>query len=285
MGLPRGLIWITGASSGIGFAAAELLAKRGWRIAASSRNKERLAELAKRSKLIHPYPLDVANAIERKEVFKKIRSDLGPIDILVNNAGFGLRGAIEEMEADQTRLLFDVNVFAPLALTRLVLPEMRARREGRIIMVSSLVGRVAFPLSGVYSATKFALEGLSDSLRMEVAPWGIKVVIIEPGPIATRFGATAKEQSYQRITSPDSPYIEYYKRLIREGVIKRRYFWGARPVAQAIRDICENPKPKARYPVHPFARWLPILANLLPESVIDKLLSKPLGLDKPVRFI
>ena len=191
-GSHRGLVWITGASSGIGRSAAKLLAKRGWTVAASARNGKALKQLAKRSPGVHAFPLDVADPAARRDVFQRIRDELGPIDVLVNNAGFGIRGAIEDIEASALRNLFDVNVFAPLSLSRLVLPEMRRRREGRIIMVSSVVGRVSVPFSGAYSASKFAREAFSDALRVELRPWNVRVVLIEPGPIATEMPPSSR---------------------------------------------------------------------------------------------
>ncbi len=276
--LPRGVVWITGASSGIGRAAAELLAARGWRVAASARDEAALSEMASQVDEIHAYPLDVADAAARREVFRRIREDLGPLDALVNNAGYGLRGALEEVEAGEARAMFDVNVLAPLALTRLVLPEMRARRTGRIVMVSSVVGRVAMPLSGLYSATKFALEGLSDALRAEVAPWGIDVILVEPGPIATRFGSTARALSRAKLSREDSPYRHAYRRLLRSPLYAPERAWGPRPVAEAIRDALESDRPKVRYPVHLVAVWLPRFARLLPARWMDRLLASRIGL-------
>lgn len=281
MSLPRGVIWITGASTGIGHQTALLLARHGWKVAVSARDSEALEELQKRSQNIHAFPLDVTDAVHRKEVFKEIRHKLGPVDVLVNNAGFGIRGAVEEIDSPDLRTLFDVNVFAPLALTRLVVPEMRDRREGRIIMVSSIVGRLAFPLSGAYSATKFALEAFSDSLRIELNPWNIKVAIVEPGPIATKFQARAKLESDARLRNERSPYSRFYKAFLKTGMVSRRFYWGPATVAEAISHAAESEKPKRRYPVHPMAFWGSIFARILPASWLDYILGAKFGFFKP----
>ncbi len=281
MALQKGVVWITGASVGIGAATARVMAKRGWAVAASARNKDQLEALAKKYRNIHPYPLDVADPVARREVYRKIRADLGPIDVLVNNAGFGLRGAVEEIEFAQLRNMYDVNIFAPLALTKLVLPDMRKRRDGRIVMVSSVVGRVANPFSGAYSSSKFALEGLSDALRREVRPWGIKVILVEPGPIATEFGKRARNGSESKLLSKDSPYAPYYEKELDKTVVPPRMFWGPSTVAEAIRDAIENKKPCTRYPVHWVAWLMPFLDRILPTSLLDRIMGMRHGLNKP----
>lgn len=284
MSLPRGLVWITGASTGIGKSAAKLLAHNGWEVAVSARNEEALKQLADSHPSIYAFPLDVTNPLQRKEVYGKIREELGPIDVLVNNAGYGVRGAVEEIEPSEFRALYDTNVLAPLELAKLVLPEMRERRDGRIIMVSSVVGRVSIPVSGLYSSSKFALEGLSDALRIELMPWNIKVILVEPGPIATEFAKVARDSSLDKLKNTSSPYSPYYKGLLKTPHFQRRVFWGPSTVGEAIVDACENPKPRVRYPVH-FVAWMtPFLAKILPNSVMDKILAKRNGFDRPAKY-
>ncbi len=281
MALPKGVVWITGASVGIGKATARVMAKRGWAVAASARNAGQLNRLARRHDNIHPYPLDVADPVARREVYARIREELGPIDVLVNNAGIGCRGAVEEIELHEFRDLYDVNVFAPLALMKLVLPDMRKRRDGRIINVSSVVGRAANPFSGAYSSSKFALEGLSDALRREVRPWGIKVILIEPGPIATEFGKRARSHSEPQLQREDSPYFPYYQNELNKPYVPYRMFWGPMTVAEAIRDAAENTKPCPRYPVHWIAWLVPLLQAHLPTSLMDRIMGMRHGLNKP----
>lgn len=275
--LPRGTIWITGASSGIGWSTAELMARRGWIVAASARNEKLLDQLAERHENIQPYPLDVTHPAQREEVYEQIRTELGPLDVLVNNAGAGVRAAFEDIDLTDLRALYDLNIFAPIALTQMVLPEMRGRRTGRIIMVSSVVGKVTFPLNGSYSSSKYALEALTDALRVEVAPWDVQVSLIEPGPIATRFGKVAKDASREQTTDPDSDYADYYEYYFTRHPIKPKSYWSPRTCAHAIRHAAESPKPKTRYPVHPIATWVPLLKNLLPDRVFDRILAHRFG--------
>ncbi len=277
MSLPKGLVWITGASSGIGWATALHFARRGYEVAASARNVDALRSLRQKDGNIHIYPLDVADPIEREEVYAQLREERGPVDVLVNNAGYGLRGAVEDVPAHMMRDIFDVNVYAPVELTKLVLPEMRQRREGRIIMVSSVVGRVTFPLSGTYSATKHAIKALSDALRLELAPWSIKVTLIEPGPIRTNFGDIAKGQSEPLLDNEKSPYFKQYRRFLENPPFKPHEYWGPASVADVILRAVESPNPKARYPVHPAAMVLPFLRAHLPDALVDRMAAQKYG--------
>ncbi len=281
MSLTQGTIWLTGASSGIGRSAALLLARENWTVAISARSEEALNELAKLDDRIHVYPMDVAQSEDRLHAYNAIRADHGPIDVLVNNAGYGIRGAVEEMDLSELRDLFDVNVFAPLALTKMVLPEMRQRRLGRIIMISSVVGKVAVPVSGAYSASKHALEAFSDALRIEINPWQLHVSLIEPGPIATEFSRVAKDSSTQRLEKKSSPYYRYYQRMLKSGMFKRSQYWDPGTVAEAILDSIQSANPRQRYPVHPAAVWLPRLKKILPGSFVDVLLGRKFGFATP----
>lgn len=285
MPVPRGLVWVTGASSGIGWATAILMARRGWDVAASARNVRALDALMERHEAIRAYPLDVTDSVARVDIYEKIRNDLGPIDVLVNNAGYGIRGAIEETEMHEIRSLYDVNVYAPLALSKLVLPEMRTRRTGRIINVSSVVGRVAIPINGIYSSSKFALEAMSDALRMELMPWGVKVILVEPGPISTNFKAVAEGSSKLRLLDRESDYAPYYSKFVDGAYGTKSTALGAASVADVIRIAAETDRPKARYPVHPFAQWAPVLAKILPTTWMDKLLGFRLGLHTPAKQV
>ena len=278
---PQGVVWVTGASSGIGWASALLLARRGWCVAVSSRDVQKLERLARRREDLHAYPLDVTDAVAREEVYDRIVRDLGPVDVLINNAGYGLRGVVEETPMHQVRDMFDVNVFAPLALTQLVLPSMRSRRHGRIINISSVVGRVAFPFGGIYAASKHALEAWSDSLRMEVKPWDIQVSLVEPGPIKTKFSSTAKELSQDRLMNEASPYANYYRRFLSGGPVSGNTAWMPSTVAWKVLKAVEDPYPKARYAVHWVAHLMPLLASLIPTPLFDRLMGGAFGLTEP----
>ena len=180
------VILITGASSGLGREATLLLGRQGHTVYAGARRMDRLADLADHG--VTAVEMDVAVAGDNQRVVNHIIESEGRIDVLINNAGSGLYGPIEDTPIDEARHQFEVNLFGLAHLTQLVLPHMRAQGSGRIVNVSSMVGRVFMPLSAWYLATKHALEGWSDCLRLETAPFGIQVVLIEPGSIKTEFG-------------------------------------------------------------------------------------------------
>jgi NADP-dependent 3-hydroxy acid dehydrogenase YdfG len=182
-------VWlITGCSSGIGEALARRLLESGFRVAATSRNTKAVEELAR------AYPdtalalaLDVTNRTQIADAVAACERRFGAIDVLVNNAGYGYYASIEEGDDAAMRAMFETNVFGLVAMTQAVLPSMRARHRGHIVNISSIGGLVAYPGSGYYAATKFAVEALSEALSKEVAPLGIRVLIVEPGPFRTRF--------------------------------------------------------------------------------------------------
>jgi len=184
-------VWfITGTSSGLGRALAEEVLSQGFRVVATARKPEVLQDL------IEKYPdtaravkLDVTNLQDVKNSIETAVREFGRIDVVVNNAGYGLVGAIEETSDAQVKHQFDANVFGVLNVTREVLPLLREQKSGHIVNISSLVGFSAFPGFGIYSATKFALEGLSEALAAEVAPHGIKTTVVAPGPFHTGFSA------------------------------------------------------------------------------------------------
>jgi NAD(P)-dependent dehydrogenase (short-subunit alcohol dehydrogenase family) len=171
---------ITGASSGIGEAAALQLAELGYMVYAGARRVERMSDLADRG--IRTRTVDVTDDASMVALVEAILGETGRVDVLVNNAGYGLYGALEDVPIEEARRQFDVNLFGLARLTQLVLPQMRAQRDGYIVNVSSMGGKIWEPLGSWYHASKFAVEGLSDSLRVEVAEFGIKVVISSPDP-------------------------------------------------------------------------------------------------------
>ena len=178
---------VTGASSGIGRASAVRFAAKGARVTAVARSREPLDELAGAHPRITPVVADLAVASERAAVV----AAAGPVDALVNNAGIGWLGSVEDMPCEQVQKLFSINVLALIDLTQRVLPGMLDRRRGHIVNVASVASWVSIPPLTVYSATKFAVQGFSDGLRREVAGRGVKVTTVNPGPVATRFGARA----------------------------------------------------------------------------------------------
>ena len=180
-------VWfITGCSTGFGKELAKLVLERGWRAVVTARRPERRQELVaghEDSELA--LPLDVASKEQIREAVRQAEARFGQIDVLVNNAGYGYLAAIEEGEDDQIRAMFETNFFGLVALTQQVLPSMRARRSGTVVNVSSIGGLTSFAATGFYHATKYAVEGMSESLSIELAPLGIRVLIVEPGPFRT----------------------------------------------------------------------------------------------------
>jgi NAD(P)-dependent dehydrogenase (short-subunit alcohol dehydrogenase family) len=194
-------VWlITGCSTGLGRALARAVLDRGWRAVVTARRPEQVADIvAGHEERALALQLDVTDPEQVAEVVKRAEATFGRIDVLVNNAGYGYLAAIEEGQDPDVRALFDTNVFGLVDLTRAVLPGMRTRRSGHIVNVSSLGGLVAFGATGYYHATKFAVEGLSESLAAEVAPLGIGVTIVEPAAFRTNWSGPSMRQSPVRI--------------------------------------------------------------------------------------
>ena len=264
-------VLVTGASSGIGRATAIELARRGHRVFAAARREEVLAGLAAATPNIQAVSLDVTDAGSVRRAWDKIEASTGGagVDVLVNNAGFALPGPIEILADADVQRQFATNVFGLLTMTRTVLPAMRARKSGRIINVSSLVGRTTFPGMGVYGATKYAVEALSDALRQEVAGFGIKVVIIEPGFVATSLGEAADAHGPASEDTPDA-----YAAMVAAGnrYLASQIAKGIAPeqVAAAIATAAEHRRPRFRYVVPASARPLITLLTSLPGPLADR---------------
>jgi NAD(P)-dependent dehydrogenase (short-subunit alcohol dehydrogenase family) len=199
--LPENTVWfITGCSTGLGRALAEAVLDRGMHAVVTARDPARVADLAEaHGDRALAVALDVTDHAQVVDAVKRAEAAFGRIDVLVGNAGYGYLAAIEEGEDEEIRKLFDTNVFGLADVTRTVLPGMRARRSGHIVTVSSLGGLAAFGATGYYHATKFAVEGLSESLAAEVAPLGIKVTIVEPAAFRTDWSGPSMRQSAVRI--------------------------------------------------------------------------------------
>jgi NADP-dependent 3-hydroxy acid dehydrogenase YdfG len=262
---------VTGASSGIGRATAIELARRGHLVFAAARRGEVLADLAAATPNLRAVSLDVTDPDSVRRAWATIEagSGGGGVDVLVNNAGFALTGPIEILADADVQRQFATNVFGLLAVTRAALPAMRARGSGRIINLSSLVGRTTFPGMGVYGATKYAVEALSDALRQEVAGFGIQVVIIEPGFVATSLGdaADARAAAGQEIPDAYAGMVAGGARYVAAQIAK-----GIKPeqVAAAIANAAEHRSPRPRYVVPPRARPLIGLLTTLPDRLADR---------------
>src|SRR5919204_633358 len=201
---------ITGCSTGIGRATAEHLAGRGWTVYATARRLEAIRDLAARG--CKTLALDVCDDGSMRAAVETVERAEGAVGVLVNNAGYGQEGVLEEVRMTEVRRQFETNVFGLLRMIQLVLPGMRRQRWGRIVDMSSMGGRLTLPGGGLYHASKYAVEALSDALRFEVRPFGIDVIVIEPGPVKTRFGDTAIG-SIGALRTPDSPYAAFNSAL------------------------------------------------------------------------
>jgi short-subunit dehydrogenase len=211
MSAMRGKALVTGASSGIGKETARRLAQEGFQVIASARRKESLAELAKENQNIIPRPVDLSDAQELEKFCQELSGLSEPISVLINNAGFSIRGAIEDVPLSSVRRVYEVNLFALIRVTQACLPGMRRLKGGTIVNLSSIIGKFTFPLNGVYSSTKHALEAISDALRMEVRPFGIRVVTIRPGVIATEFNDKANQLTGDLLSRTDPDYKPVYQ--------------------------------------------------------------------------
>ncbi len=250
---------ITGSSSGIGFETSLLLARNGIYTYATMRNLSKSKEILDITKKEHlplrVLPLDVTNEESTREAIDMVMYEQNRIDILVNNAGYSLVGALEQLSMDEIREEFETNFFGIIKLIRKVLPIMRKQRGGRIINVSSLAGRIGLPLVSAYVSSKFALEGLSESLKYEVQDFGIYVILIEPGVIKTNFIKNLKigkqvitsENGNVNTSSADLPYAEITQKRI--SAFKPRFEKGSSPkeVADTILEGVTSNKPKFRY--------------------------------------
>ena len=269
-------VLITGASSGIGKATTLYLAERGYRVIGTSRSLARLEEL-RREALERNLPftaveLDINSDDTVEQAIPQLTTEHGPIDVLVNNAGYGLWGPIESLSMAEVKALFETNFFAVLRLIKAVVPDMVRRRTGTIINVSSVLGRLATPFTGAYAASKFALEGMSEAMRVELWPFGVRVAVVEPGMIRTAFHDN--QVIGQRALSEDLayyPYTERYRtRHDRYGMLAGDPV----TVAKAIHRIVRSKRPAFRHPVGPGARLGILGARLLPETAFQALLSR-----------
>lgn len=187
MGEQKQTALVTGASSGMGRETAIKLAEKDFQVIAAARRIDRLNELAEQFQNITPMQVDLSQPEDTEKFCGYISNLPAPVSVLINNAGYSIRGVLEDVSKEAIKRLFEVNLFALIRITQACLPGMRNLRKGTIVNLSSIAGKFAFPGSGVYAATKYAVEGITDALRMELAPFGIRVVAIRPGPIATEF--------------------------------------------------------------------------------------------------
>ena len=266
-------VLITGCSTGIGRATAERLAARGWNVYATARKPESIADLTSRG--CKTLALDVCDESSMRSAVDAVERAEGSVGVLINNAGYGLEGTFEETPIDAIRRQFETNVFGLITMTKLVLPAMRRQRWGRVVNLSSMGGKLTFPGGAYYHATKHAVEALSDALRFEVKGFGIDVIVIEPGPIKTRFGDTAVGSI---ATPKDSAYaafnavLEKQIREAYEGGPMARFAAPPEAVADVIEQAISATSPRTRYKVTLAARVLMGLRRWLPDRAFDAFL-------------
>jgi len=202
---------VTGASSGIGRETALKLAEKGFSVIAAARRKERLVDMTDNVQGITPVQVDLAEPEDTKKFCDYLAQLSTPVSVLINNAGYSIRGALEDVPVEAARRLFEVNLFALMRVTQACLPAMRNQRKGIIVNLSSIVGKFTFPGSGVYAASKHALEAITDAMRMELEPLGIRVVAIRPGPINTEFNDAATQMTGDLMARTDPDYKPIYQ--------------------------------------------------------------------------
>lgn len=269
-------ILITGCSSGIGLATALHLQQAGWRVAAAVRNPadvERLQRLG-----LQPVLLDLDDSTSIAQGVEQALQVLGGrIDALFNNAGFGQPGALEDISRNALRAQFETNVFGVLELTNQVIPWMRKQQRGHILINSSVLGYAALPYRGAYVASKFALEGIADTLRLELAGSGVQVVLIEPGPITSRFREHALAALARHVDIDASVHRERYRgvlaRLTKPGPAAP-FTLPAEAVARLVERVLSSPHPRPRYPITVPAIAFAWAKRLLTHRAMDRLLHK-----------
>ncbi len=274
----RGAVLITGGSTGIGKACVAELLKRGYHVFAGVRDEHNLAVMAEMaSPALHPVIIDITRQDSIDAAVKEIRAALGdmPLVGLINNAGLVVSGPLEFLPLDDLRMQFEVNVFGHIAVTQAFAPLLRAAR-GRIINISSITGRFTAPFIGPYSSSKFALEALSDALRMEMRGSGVKVVIIEPGSIATPIWEKAIIAGDQRMLKMSREALDIYaeRMLAFRAIAKNTGEHGASPqlVSNVVCKALSVAKPKARYVVGRDAQLARFFLRPLPDRIKDKVI-------------
>jgi NAD(P)-dependent dehydrogenase (short-subunit alcohol dehydrogenase family) len=263
-----GVAIVTGASSGIGAVTSRLLHERGYRVYAVSRRRDRMAPLAALG--VETVRADLTDDADLVALVSRVIAETRRIDVLVNNAGYGSFGALEDVPLAEARRQFEVNVFGAARLCQLVLPHMRSQGSGRIVNVSSIGARMYQPLGAWYHSTKYALEGLSDCLRVEVRPLGVDVVVIEPGGIDTEVAKLAGEQLLG--VSGDGAYAAYARRYADTLTSEAKGISPPSVVARAIVRAATARRPRTRYAVGRGARAIVVARWLLPDRAYDRLL-------------
>jgi NAD(P)-dependent dehydrogenase (short-subunit alcohol dehydrogenase family) len=270
--MSKKVVLITGASSGMGKETAKTLIKEGYTVYVAARRVEKMQDLKELGGI--PIKMDVTKEEDMVAAVEQIKKNHGGVDILINNAGYGSYGAIEDVPIDEARRQFEVNIFGLARLTQLVLPGMRQNRYGKIVNISSMGGKIYTPFGGWYHATKHALEGLSDCLRWETAPFGVDVIVIEPGGIATPWGVIAAENLKK--TSANGAYAQAASKAA-DGMAEMYTSDRLSPpslIADTILKAITARRPKTRYAAGFGARPFIFLRKILSDRMFDRLISR-----------
>lgn len=263
------VILITGVSSGMGKESAKALIEQGHTVYTVARRIDQMQDL----KALGGYPIqmDVTKESDIRNVVDTIIQKEGKIDVLWNNAGFGLYGSIEDVPIDEARKQMEVNVFGMAAMTQTVVPYMRKANSGTIINTSSMGGKMYFPMGAWYHASKHAVEGLSDCLRLELKPFNIKVVVLEPGFIATEFGSVLLRQ-FDKLPK-DSAYKNMMDKIAKGTADAAKGNGSSKPsvISDAILKIVNSNNPKTRYKVGKFSKMMPWMRIYLGDKMFDKI--------------
>ncbi len=263
-------VLITGCSSGIGRATAQRLAADGWKVYATARRPDTIADLRERG--CETMALDVLDEDSMRSAVQTVCEAEGAVGVLVNNAGYSQSGAVESVPLDAVRRQFETNVFGPIRMCQLVLPGMRAQHWGKLVNLGSMGGRLTFPGGGIYHATKYSIEAISDALRFEVRGFGVDVILVEPGLITTQFGQTAAASVDQ--AGEAGPYAKFNRHVAKmtEGAYRgplRFLGGGPEAVADTIAGALKADRPKPRYAVTPSAHLMINQRRLSPDRLWD----------------
>src|SRR5258707_7780762 len=279
-------VLITGATDGLGKAAALLLAGRGYRVFAAGRSAEKRAQLdaiAKEKNLpLETLELDVCNDSSVQKAVASVNQRVGAMDVLINNAGLVYVGAVEDLRMEDWRRQFETNFFGVIRVTQAVLPQMRERQKGRILMMSSVSGFVTPPTQGAYSASKHAIEALSNALRHELYPFGIYTILIQPGYIVTNIQSTAMDlaQTYEE-KFKSGPYAKIYASYLGSASSTRAQSKTTpEDCARIMLKAIDAPQPKARYGVTPLATFAKWAKWLLTDRAADRMIRRRNGITR-----
>lgn len=265
-------VLITGCSSGIGLESTVLLAQRGWKVFATLRNLKKSGPLKKRTRglPVEILPLDVDDPHSVRKGVTVVLKKAGGLDALVNNAGWGAFGALEDFSDEEILAQYETNLFGLFRVIREVLPSMRSRGQGRILNISSVAGKMTFAGVGLYCSSKHAVEALSESLRLELRPFGVQVGMVEPGQFHTQFKDNRRKNKV--FLSGKSPYQPVVKKILDYGNGQSHQAPGPEVVAQTVLKALEEKKIALRYPVGTDARLFPFAQRFLPDWLYDRIM-------------